>query len=56
MEIGDLIVDPHFLKELHALSPDMLDEMALPSFFHKNPLVRWVTHARLKAVAKIAGF
>jgi 2-polyprenyl-3-methyl-5-hydroxy-6-metoxy-1,4-benzoquinol methylase len=56
VEIGELIVDPQFLKELHAVSPDMLDEMALPSFFHKNPLVRWVTHTRLKAALKLLDF
>lgn len=54
--MGKLNIDRLFLKELHAISPDMLDEMALPSFFHKNPLVRWITDFRVKRVLSLLDF
>lgn len=56
MEIGELKGDRQFLKELHAISPDMLDEMALPSFFHKNLLVRWITHSRIRKALRLLDF
>jgi len=56
VEIGKLNVDTQFLKDLHSTSPEILDEMALPSFIHKNPLVRWITHLRVSEALKLLDF
>jgi 2-polyprenyl-3-methyl-5-hydroxy-6-metoxy-1,4-benzoquinol methylase len=33
---------------MYKIDPQTLDEMAFPSLFHANPLVRWITSTRLK--------
>ena len=48
MRTKKIIIDIEYLKSLHKEDPELLDEMALPSFFHKNPLVRWITKKRTK--------
>lgn len=41
-------IDLDFLKSMYKIDPETLDEMALPSFFHSNPLIRWITRTRIK--------
>lgn len=48
VKVKKLSIDLDFLKSIYLLDPTLLDEMALPSYFHKNPLVRWITSTRIK--------
>lgn len=48
MKIRNLKLNRPYLKQMYQTDPDLLDEMALPSLFHWNPLVRWITNTRLK--------
>lgn len=48
MKINKLEYDLEYLKQMYQVNPALLDEMALPSLFHSNPLVRWITKSRLK--------
>lgn len=43
-----LNIDTDFLKSIYPADPKTLDEIALPSLFHSNPLVRWITATRIK--------
>ena len=47
-KVKKLNIDLDFLRSLYKIDPVTLDEMALPSLFHPNPLVRWITSTRLK--------
>src|SRR5579859_2106282 len=38
------------------LSEDSIAEMAVPSYFHWNPLVRWIISERLRVILECAGF
>lgn len=42
-------------EPLAGLSPDDRDEMAIPSYGHANPLIRWLMWRRYAAVAALMG-
>lgn len=45
-------IDPDTLREMAArLSADDRDEMAIPSFLHKNPALRWMAWRRIEVMA-----
>ncbi len=47
-------IDPETLREMAGLlSADDRDEMAIPSFLHKNPALRWMAWKRIEVVAKL---
>lgn len=35
---------------------DDVNEMAIPSYFHWNPAVRWIITKRLNTIVEVAGF
>lgn len=46
-------IDPATLREMAAgLDPEDRDEMAIPSFMHKNPALRWMAWRRVEVVAR----
>ena len=50
-------IDADTLREMAAqLSADDRDEMAIPSFLHKNPALRWMAWRRIEVVAQPSGF
>ena len=48
VKIQKLDIDLELLRSMYKIDPKTLDEMALPSLFHVNPLIRWITSTRLK--------
>lgn len=47
-------IDPQTLREMAAQLPDEeRDEMAIPSFLHKNPALRWMAWRRVEEVARL---
>jgi 2-polyprenyl-3-methyl-5-hydroxy-6-metoxy-1,4-benzoquinol methylase len=47
-------IDADTLREMAAqLSADDRDEMAIPSFLHKNPALRWMAWRRIEVVARL---
>lgn len=53
VKIDKLIIDLNFLESIHNINPTLLDEMALPSYFHNNPFIRWITTKRIKKVLEL---
>ena len=53
VKINKLEADLDFLAAIHKINPTLLDGMALPSYFHKNPLVRWITTKRMKKALEL---
>ena len=46
-------VSPELLQRMAAqLPPDQRDEMAIPSYLHRNPAMRWMAWRRVHAVAE----
>lgn len=41
-----------FMKMAQHLSPEDRDEMAIPSYTHTNPLMRWMAWHRIEVIAK----
>jgi SAM-dependent methyltransferase len=47
-------IDPATLREMaELLSPEDRDEMAIPSFTHRNPALRWMAWRRIEVVARL---
>ncbi len=47
-------IDPDTLREMAALLPaEERDEMAIPSYLHKNPALRWMAWRRVEEVARL---
>lgn len=47
-------IDPQTLNEMAAMLPaEERDEMAIPSFLHKNPALRWMAWRRVEEVARL---
>ena len=51
-----LDIDLDFLRSMYLIDPKKLDEMALPSLFHSNPLVRWITSTRIQKALSLIDF
>ena len=46
-------IDPQTLREMAAAMPaEDRDEMAIPSYLHKNPALRWMAWRRVKVVGR----
>ena len=41
---------------VHPLPPEIQDEMAIPTYLHTNPLIRWLFWKRYECITKIASF
>ena len=47
-------IDPATLREMAAsLPPEERDEMAIPSYLHRNPALRWMAWRRVEEVARL---
>lgn len=56
VKIQKLDIDLDLLRSMYKIDPQTLDEMAFPSLFHANPLVRWITSTRLKKALSLIKF
>ena len=43
-------------QKIHHISDDDKDEMAIPSYLHKNPLIRWLMWKRYEKISNLACF
>lgn len=51
-----MTIDPQTLREMAAAMPaEDRDEMAIPSYLHKNPALRWMAWRRVKVVGQRIG-